>query len=106
MQKQDDENLRARLNRETAQISWIELQKFYAAGNLVAVVPGLNLLDVAEALHRDQVQQFQEWLSEGKVFTVGDSQAQQWFDRKTTHWAVVVAPFVLVQEVVESDKQN
>ena len=96
-----NEDLKMRLNRETAKISWLELQKFYAAGNVVAVAGGTDLLQVAEALHSDQVEQFQQWLASGQVFKVDDSQAQHWFDSKSTHWAVVVAPFVLVQEIVE-----
>jgi hypothetical protein len=40
----------ARLNAETAKITWHELQKHYAAGNVLAVAAAADLIQVAIAL--------------------------------------------------------
>lgn len=101
-EKESLDDIKARLNRETAKISWHELQRFFAGGNVLAVADGVDLLDVAVALHQDNLESFQSWLAEGTVYKVTDQQALQWFDEKASHWAVVVAPFVLVQEVIQA----
>lgn len=92
------ELLKAKITTETARINWLELQKFYAAGSVVAVDLSLDLVDVAFAFSQDHKQQVQDWLTQGLVKRVEDAQAKQWFDAKQTLWAVVIAPWVLVQD--------
>ncbi len=89
--------VRAKLNRETAKIGWMELQRHYAAGNVLAVAEGADLIAVAEAFHTDSAQQVKEWLGDGTVAPVDDQSAAAWVDTDAEHWAVVVAPFVLIQ---------
>ena len=88
----------ARLNSETAKISWQELQKHYASGNVLGVAAGADLTKVAIALNEDNATQVQSWLSDKSVFEVTDEQAMEWFESKTILWALVIPPFVLVQE--------
>jgi hypothetical protein len=92
------EERRAKLNLETARIAWHELQRFFAAGRVVEVAPALNLLDVAGALVDDDTAQFQQWLETEQVSTVSDARAVDWFEEGAMLWAVVVNPWVLVQE--------
>lgn len=96
------EDIKRHLNHETAKISWLELQKFYATGAVIAVKTGLDLLQVAEAFHRDNKVDVQRWLADGSVYKVDDQQAQRWFDHETVVWSVVLAPWVLVQEIIEN----
>ena len=88
----------ARLNSETAKIGWQELQKHYAAGNVLGVAAGADLIQVAIALNEDNATQIQAWLSDKSVFEVIDQQALEWFENQTILWALVIPPFVLVQE--------
>lgn len=88
----------ARLNSETAKISWHELQKHYASGNVLGVAAGADLIKVAIALNEDNATQIQSWLSDKSVFEVTDEQAMEWFESETILWALVIPPFVLVQE--------
>ena len=88
----------ARLNSETAKIGWQELQKHYAAGNVLGVAAGADLIQVAIALNEDNATQIQAWLSDKSVFEVTDQQALEWFENQTILWALVIPPFVLVQE--------
>jgi len=99
MQSQKDTSeLIVRLNGETAKIDWHELQKHYASGSVITVAVGFDLIKVAIALHQDDTAQIKQWLADKLVIEVSDEQAQHWYQDKTTVWALVLPPFVLVQE--------
>lgn len=93
----DVQQLRTKLNSETAKIPWLELQRFYAQGNVLFVDSTLDLVEVACQFVSDNVEQFNQWKDEQKVATVSDDQARQWFATDAVLWAVVVAPWILVQ---------
>lgn len=93
-----DELLRARLNAETARIRWEELQTHFARGVVVRVAPGLDLVAVAASVARDDKEAVARWLRAGLVAPATDAQAQAWSGLGAELWAVVVAPWVLVQE--------
>ena len=100
MQSTENTNeLIARLNGETAKIEWHQLQKHYASGSVIAVELGFDLIKVAIALHQDDTAQVKKWLAECIVSEVSDQQAQTWYDQNSLVWALVLPPFVLVQEV-------
>ncbi|MCS5587991.1 MAG: DUF2288 domain-containing protein [Porticoccaceae bacterium] len=90
--------LKKRLNGETAKIGWQQLQKHYACGNVLAAALGSDLIEVAIAMHRDDTAQIKNWLADGSVFEVSDDQAKSWYNKDSTVWALVIPPFVLVQE--------
>jgi len=92
----------ARLNGETAKIDWHQLQKHYASGSVLAVASGCDLLEVAIAMHSDDTAQIKQWLTDGLLAEISDSQAKSWYNINATVWALVVAPFVLVQEAVDN----
>ncbi|GGW54770.1 DUF2288 domain-containing protein [Alishewanella tabrizica] len=92
------ELIRAKIIAETARINWLDLQKFYAAGNVIHVEATLDLIDVAFAFHQDQASQVAAWLSSKQISRTFDGHAQAWYQAKTELWAVVVSPWVLVQD--------
>ena len=94
----DQQTLINRLNSETAKISWLELQKHSAAGNVLGVAPGADLIKVAIALYQDNAAQIRTWLGDQTVFEIADQHAMQWYENQTILWALVIPPFVLVQE--------
>lgn len=89
---------KAKFNLETSPIAWHELQRFFASGLAIAVNPALDLVEVAYEFSMDNTVLVGEWLSAGLVGHVSDEQALQWFESNTTVWAVVVKPWVLVQD--------
>lgn len=95
---QSPSDIKAKLNLETSRINWHDLQVYYARGHVVKVVPELDLLDVAAELSADNKTQFERWLAEGKVGDVVPDLARHWYDENTELWAVVIAPWVLVQD--------
>ena len=58
-----------------------------------------DLIKVAIAFHQDNTDLVKNWLASGSLFEVSDQQAQRWFEKNAELWAVVIPPFVLVQEV-------
>ncbi len=94
-----DETTQSKFNRETAKIQWHELQRFYASDAVIAVAQGTDLIDVAVQFSDDNKIAVEQWLEGGQIFRVTDQQAANWHDGNITLWSVVVAPWVLVQEV-------
>lgn len=89
--------LYAKLLGETAPISWKELQPFFARGALLWVDPGLDLVAVAESFALDQKEPIAAWLEAAKVEKVPDSRALELHDGAPDLWAVVVSPWILIQ---------
>jgi hypothetical protein len=90
---------RASVNLETARIAWKELQRFFAGGAALAVSDDLDLVEVAFQISEDNKAQVAQWLEAGQVARVSDAQALTWFEADADVWAVVVRPYVLVQQV-------
>ncbi len=90
--------LRQEYHQQTARIHWHELQTYYAHGNVIAVSQHLSLVDVAVQLGLDDTDSFQRWIASGEVAGVSDEQALLWHAANTRLWAVVAAPWVLVQQ--------
>lgn len=96
-----DDFLRTTLNQETSRIAWKELLRFFAAGTVIAVGKGLDLIEVAVEIAKDNTAQIEQWMSQGKIGKVSDAQAKTWLETDATLWAVVVRPWILVQQTNE-----
>ena len=78
--EQDAGLIREKVNLETAQIPWRELQRYFAGGLAVDVAADLDLVDVAFQFARDNKIQVEQWLAAGKVAKVNDQQAKAWYE--------------------------
>lgn len=83
---------------ETAKIGWPELERFFARGILLHVARDLDLVSVAEAIASDDKAQVTQWLSAGFVERMPAETAADFAARDPNLWAVVVSPWVCVQE--------
>ena len=90
--------IRQKLNHDTAKIKWGALHEHQQQGCVIAVSADLDLIDVACEFTFDNFDQVKAWLQQTQITKVGDEQAQQWKIEDRELWAVVVAPWVLVQE--------
>lgn len=90
--------LNAKLNLETARIPWHELARYFAAGKVIRVSPGLDLVEVAAAVAEDEASRVDGWMAQGLVAPVSDREAEAWHESGAEVWALVVKPFVLVQK--------
>jgi hypothetical protein len=95
----DRETLRAKLNLETAQLAWPELERHFARGDVVRVAVGVDLIEAALLIAENDAAEAQAWLSDGRMSRADMNDAEDWHARQVQFWAVVVAPWVLVQEV-------
>lgn len=99
------EILRAKLNLETAQLQWSELERHFARGDVIKVAAGTDLVEAALQIAENNAATVQEWLASGRIARADMPDAEDWHARKPAFWAVVVAPWVLIQEVPERDPQ-
>ena len=91
--------LRQEYHSQTARIPWHDLQTYYARGSVIFVGDSLNLVEVAVQLGMDNTPQFQQWIDDSMIATVTEEQALGWYDSNPKLWAVVAAPWVLVQYI-------
>ena len=89
---------KGKINLETSKILWRELERFFACGKAVFVAPPLSLVDVAYQFSIDNKELVAQWMDNNQVALVSDQQALQWLKLNTEVWAVVVKPWILVQE--------
>ena len=89
--------LRVKLNGETARLHWHELLRHFAAGLVVLVGEGLDLIEVAVAFTNDDKQSVEKWMLAGQVAKASDAQAAAWLGSDARMWTVVVRPWILVQ---------
>ncbi|MBU0656278.1 MAG: DUF2288 domain-containing protein [Gammaproteobacteria bacterium] len=91
--------LHTRMNLETARIAWPELERHFAGGRVILVAPELDLVDVATCMAKDDSKQLKSWMDAQQVGQLSDEKATCWVNEQPENlWAVVVAPWVLVQE--------
>jgi hypothetical protein len=55
-------------------------------------------------MSRDNTTQVDAWLAAGELTPVADAQALAWYEADAEVWAVVVKPFVLVQDPAGRDE--
>ena len=91
-------NIVSDLHMETAKIPWQELQRFFAGGKLLLLDSDQDMLEVAASLIANDVQRLQELIDKGLLVHPSDEQAKQWVVEDAMLWAVVLNPWVLVQE--------
>lgn len=90
--------LHAKLNLETARISWRELQRFFAMGHTLSVSGSLDLIDVGVSFAQDDAATVSGWLDSGAVAPVSDELARHWLEKDVDVWCLVVRPWVLIQD--------
>lgn len=94
----DIESLKQKLNRDTAKINWQSLAEHQQNEAVVEVDTSLDLILVACEFVRDNKKQVAHWLESGLLAKVSDARAESWRQDDQVVWAVVVAPWVLVQQ--------
>jgi len=88
-----------KLNQETGKINWNELQRHFARGVLIVVAKELDLVEVAEQISEDHDKIIKSYLESKKISRATDNDALRWQDKNQSFWAIVIAPWVLVQEI-------
>ena len=74
-------------------------EKHFARGVVFKVAKGTDILDVAIVMSRDDKDTLKNWIDEGKVNGAEIEDAKKWHESSASLWTVVIAPWVLVQEI-------
>lgn len=90
--------LYAQLLGETAQISWTEIMPHFAKGNVLWVASAQDLVAVAEHIINDDKKKISALMQQKALHVLSDDIALDYAQREPELWAVVVSPWVLVQE--------
>ncbi len=97
------EKIKPDLNEETGKVVWQELERHYARGVIIKVSINLDLVEVATCFTEDNKEPIERWLTSGDLERAFDEDAKRWSEDDPLFWAVVVAPWVLVQEIETPD---
>ena len=85
------------LNLETGRIHWVELQRHFAKGVVIAVDDTLDLTQIAAAFVDDDHDRVASLMNAKRIWKADLNDAKRWNDEGAEFWAVVAAPWVLVQ---------
>jgi hypothetical protein len=94
----DNKELKLHINKQTAKMSWKELERAYAQGRVIYLDPTLDMIDTAVSFINDDKVAIESYTSEKKLWKVCDEQAGLWAEKEITFWSVCIPPFVLIQE--------
>jgi hypothetical protein len=87
------------LNAQAGKLTWAELARHFARGMVICIDQDEDLIEVAGNLVSDSRETVQELQGKGLLKRADDNDAIRWQQEDSVFWAVVVAPWVLVQEV-------
>ncbi len=92
-------SVRDLLNSQTGKLGWPELQRHFARGVVIKVAPDLDLVDTAALMVKDDKEAIEVLTRSGQMERASTEDAKGWESARPVFWAVVVAPWVLVQEI-------
>jgi len=93
-------DLRAELADAVDQAEWDWLKQHVQRDVVVVVAEGLDLIDVGVAIANDNATSIQHWIEEQLIAKPSVEQMAVWnSDRTKRFHALIVQPYVLVQEI-------
>ncbi|MGX5174119.1 DUF2288 family protein [Aliikangiella sp. IMCC44653] len=91
-------SLTEKLNLETAKVTWQEIERFFAKGNLLVVDTDIDLILTAEMIAKNEAKKLEPLTEQEKVHFATPEWVKNHCQEETVRlWAVVVAPYVLCQ---------
>lgn len=98
------QDLKAELTTMVDEAEWEWLKPHAQRDAIVVVAPGLDLVDAGVALASDNVLAVQQWIAEQRLYKPSPEQLSDWgSDRDRRFSALIVQPYVLVQELGVQD---
>ena len=86
-----------KLEKYTGEVDWPYLRKHFTSGALLYVDPSLNLVEVGQAVAKDDTATVRAWKQSGDLLKPSEPHAQYWEESGARFLAVVVSPWVLIQ---------
>jgi hypothetical protein len=98
----DSSDLRARLAESLGPVLFSDLRAHLARGAVLVVHRDAGLLECALGVARDDVASVKAWLEHGVLARPSAEEQASWASAEGRRWlAVVVQPFVLIQDLTE-----
>lgn len=100
-QSQSENPIRAKLRTEVMAVTWSHLVPQFARGALLLLEPRADLLEVAEAMARDDRAALEGWLREGCLRRASDDDGRTFSagESTTRFQCVIIQPWVLAQAI-------
>ena len=95
---EDTQSAEEKIAKYRGEVSWNYLKPHGERDALLWVDPALDLEEVAKAFIDDDTERVANWLGNGDLVRVGKLHAAQWEKSDELFTAVVVTPFVLMQQ--------
>ena len=101
----DPQTTREKLEGEAGPADWKVLKPHFLRGAIITISPELDIIDAGVRIATDDTAQIEVWMSEGKITRPTQTDADAWEKTDLEMTALVIAPFVLVQQVPRSSLQ-
>jgi len=88
---------------QTAQIAWADVAPLFARGQVIQVADSVDLIAAAVALAEDDKTQVAQWMAQHRFGLLDVATAKCWAQGEPNLWAVVVNPWVLVQQRISAE---
>ena len=98
MLQSDIPNNSQKLDKYVGEVSWEYLEPHLQSGSLIYIDNSLCIKDVGQALAKDDTKKVKQWLRAGDALKPGQAHAKYWNEANSTFIALVVSPFVIIQE--------
>jgi hypothetical protein len=98
MLQSDIPNNSQKLDKYVGEVSWEYLEPHFQSGSLIYIDNSLCIKDVGQALAKDDTKKVKQWLRAGDALKPGQAHAKYWNEANSTFIALVVSPFVIIQE--------
>jgi hypothetical protein len=93
-------DIKNKLQKEIASISWQEILPHAKRDVVVVIAPQLDLLEVAEAIALDNTSLVSSWITEKLVTKPSATQLTDWNTNPEKEFsAAIVQPFVIIQPI-------
>lgn len=95
----DNPVLREKLRLESGVAEWALLREHIERDAAIIVTTDLDMIEAAYQIARDNTAQVRQWLNDGQLIKPAPEQIIAWQSSEPSFSSVVVAPFVLIQEI-------
>ncbi|MBE9535916.1 MAG: DUF2288 domain-containing protein [Proteobacteria bacterium] len=96
--KNDPESIREKLEGEIGPADWKVLKPHFLRGSIIMIAPDLDIIAVGVGIAIDDAVQIEAWMNGGKITKPSQTDADGWEKAGTELTALVIDPFVLVQQ--------
>jgi hypothetical protein len=94
------DEIRARLEQSAGPVLFSDLRAHLARDAVLLVAPGVSIVECGVAIARDDAPAVERWITSGELRRPSAEERAAWTASTDARWtAIVVQPFVLVQEI-------